>query len=278
MSISISEGFLSRDGSLGWSSSVDLIYYTFDESNEETAREFVLAEVDPYYNGYPLRSLNREQVNDSVYKWTANYGGDVQQVEQTQDPSTPPILEFTAGGGNVHITQSISKNVYGDATAMPGGAIDFRGAIGVELNDDGTKARVRGVEVMAPMLEYSYTRLFPNDVVDDSYINSLFNLCARTNNAPFFERDTASVLFKGARGTRRGPDNWEIKFDFAYNPNLTGLTIGGCGPFNKTGWQYLDTLYVSQLRTVDGFRILVPGQVTVHTVYYPGDFSALRLD
>ncbi len=270
MTISMSEAYLSRDGSRGEQSSYDLIYYTFDEADEIVAEAYVIANIPKTYKTYNYRTIAQKQITATVYQWTVNYGAAGQQVQ----PGVA-TLSFKAGGGTVHTTNSINNRRYRDQALVPKD-MDFQGAIGVELNDDGSKARVRGVEVYAPVLEYSYGEEFLNHIVTTQFIDNIYSLCGKVNSAPFFGRPPLSVLFMGAQGAKKGSEKWEIRYDFAYSENVSSLRVGSITTGPKAGWEYLDVLYVPNGRT-NNLRLLVPGQATIHQVYYPGDFNLLGL-
>lgn len=270
MAISMSEAYLSRDGTRGEQTSYDLVYYTFDETNEVTAEAYLLANIPQTYRGYNYRTVAQKQITESVYMWTVNYGSVGQQIQ----PGVA-TLAFRAGGGTVHVTNSISNRRYRDSNLVPKD-VDYQGAIGVELNDDGSKARVRGVDVYAPVLEYSYAEEFLNNVVTTAFIDNIYSLCGKVNSGPFFGRPAKSVLFMGAQGSKKGNEKWEIRYDFAYSPNVASLRVGGINVGAKDGWEYLDVLYVPNGRT-NNLRVLAPGMATVHQVYESGDFSLLGL-
>jgi hypothetical protein len=271
MTIAISEAYISRGGTRGEATSYDLVYYSMNETDETLAQAAVLAAIPASYDGFPFRTLAREQLLDHLWKWTANYGSPGNQVTTER-----PTLSFNVGGGTSHITNSIRNQRYRDPTLVPQD-IDYKGAIGVELNDDGSKARVRGVEVFTPLLEYSYSQQFENADVTEAYIDGLFSIAGTVNSIPFYGRPAASVLFKQARGSKKGSDKWEISFDFCYSPNMSSFNVGSINVQQKDGWDYLDVLYVSAGRTAKGIRIMQPGMATVHKVYPDGDFTLLGI-
>lgn len=269
MTISMEEAYLSRDGQRGESTAYDLTYYTFGEADEVLAEEYVLANKPDTYKGYAFRTLSQKQVSDTVYMWTLNYGSAGQQITVGI-----PTLSFNVGGGSTHITNSIANTRYRD-TSLLADDMDFKGAIGVEINESGS-ARVRGVEIFAPVLEYSYAIQFENADITDSYIDAVFNTVGM-NDAEFYGRPAGSVLFKGCRGTRKGSEKWELTFDFAYSPNGIDVPVGGITVSSKRGWDYLDVLYVSNGDRVNGLRLMLPGQATVHQVYPLTNFANLGI-
>ena len=271
MTIQISEATISRAGSRGESTSYDLIYYSMYEFDETVAQAAVLAAIPTDYSGFPFRTLAREQILPDLWKWTANYGSPGNQVTTER-----PVLSFSIGGGSSHVTNSISNQRYRDPSLVPQD-INFKGAIGVELNDDGTKARVRGVEVFTPSLDYSYAQQFENADVTQAFIDGVNSVCGTVNSANFYGREAGSVLFRGARGGKKGSEKWEISYDFSYSPNLSAFSVGSITVSAKDGWDYLDVLYVKSGRTAKGIPILQPGMATVHKVYPDGDFTLLGI-
>lgn len=268
------EAYKSREGGSGESTSYDLVYFVFNADrsflDELDATDYVLNNKPDGYNGYNYLTYSIKQLVLGMYEFTLKYGapGSATQL----DIGT---LSFSVGGGTQHITNSISKVDYRDSTLLPS-AMDFQGAIGVEVNSDGTNARVRGVEIYAPILEYSVSTQLLFEDVTTAYIDAVYNLCGKVNIQDFYGRPAKSVLFKGAHGQKKSSDRWELSFDFAYSPNMTNIAVGAITVAAKSGWDYLDIFYIPQPR-INNLKMMLPGQATVHQVYYSGDFSALGL-
>lgn len=268
------ENYVSRMGSSGESTGFDIIYTVMNNDlsylNELDATGYVLQNKPGSYAGYGYLSYEIKQVVRGVYTFTLKYGtpGNATMM----DIGT---LSFNVGGGTAHITNSISYTSVRDTAILPD-PMDYGGAIGVEVNDDKTKGRIRGLDIVAPVMEYSWATQFTAADVNDGYINDVFNLCGTINGAAFFGRPAGSVLFKGARGSRKGFDRWELSFDFAYSPNMTNIAVGNMTVTAKKGWDYLDILYIPQPR-VNFVRMLTPGMATVHKVYQDGNFELLKI-
>lgn len=277
MTAAVSEGYLSRDGVAGQSDSRELIYYSFNEADESAAAAAVAAVAPATYDGMPGVNVARKQITETVYQWTLTYGVDQKQT-QPSNPSASEFnttLSFNIVGGTVHLTNSETGD-YTTYVISGNDEIDFKGAIGV----DPRGKTIRGVDAFAPVLDYSYATQFANAVVTNDYIDDVFELTGKTNIAEFYGRPAGSVLFKGARGSRKGRNNWELSFEFAYSKNRTGIVIGEIDPFDKLGWEYMDVFYsASDSITVGGVSIplLRPLQVTIHEIYHPGDFDLLLI-
>lgn len=278
----VSEAYFSRDGGLGEQNSFDLVYFTFNEVDENTAATDCIAAAPTTYLGMELKQVSRKQINNSTYQFTLNYKVDEKQTQTSDPPSSEfnTTLAFNVVGGTRHVTNSETYTIY----TKPGNdEIDFEGAIGVTLTGSGAnkKPQVRGVDAFSPTLDYSYSTQFANAIVDNDYVDDLFNMTGKTNDATFYGRPAGSVLFKGARGSKKGRDRWEISFEFAYAPNQTGLVIGAIKPIDLKGWEYLDILYAAGSDTIEvegeDYPLMKPLQATVHEIYPPGDFSLLKI-
>jgi len=278
MTAAVSEAYLSRDGVAGQSDSREVIYYSFNESDEAAAATEVGLVAPTTYDGMPQINVSRKQVTETTYIWTVTYGVPQQQTKPS-DPGASEFnttLAFNIVGGTVHLTNSESGD-YTTYIISGNDEIDFKGAIGV----DPKGKTIRGVDAFAPVLDYSYTTQFTNSVVDNAYIDDIFSLTGKTNLATFYGRPAGSVLFKGARGSKKGRNNWEISFEFSYSENRTGIVIGEIDPFDKLGWEYMDVFYSagSESITIGGASIplLRPLQVTLHTIYHAEDFDLLKI-
>lgn len=273
MTATISEAYLSRDGSDGESYQRELIYYTFGDSDESASATVLLATAPATYDGLPQKNIRRKQVTQDVYEWTVEYRLDQNQV-QPSDPATDTFnttLTFNLIGGTKHITTAYDTTGY----VGPGGTVvGVQKTIGIDLKT----GQVRGVDVFAPVLDYSLTTQFANSIVTTAYIDKVFDLTGKTNDAVFKGRQIGEVLFKGARGQKRGNDRWEISFEFAYSKNETGIAVGDITGISKKGWEYLDVLYKdSPTLRIANRPVQVPAQVNVHQVYKSGSFADLKI-
>lgn len=273
----MTEGYASRDGSAGANTSFNLVYIVMYDDltylDEGIASQYVMDNKPTDYYGLPYVQGSRKQIVLGVYEFTLTYG-----VSQNNTSNNVSSMSFTVGGGTQHITTSYEHTNYRNETLLPF-EMNYAGAIGVELNDDGTKARVRGVDVVAPVMEFAVQSHVENGLMTQAYITSIFNTAGKINLYDWMGYAAGTVLFKGARGSRKGLEKWEINFDFAFSPHATDLVIGDTYPINvaiKRGWDYLDVLYVPN-GTANKKRLLVPGQATVHTVYPSIDFAGLGI-
>ena len=232
-----------------------------------------------------FNSLKRQPPGvDPVYVDTANpdrciWTGTARYAPaQSQEPETgDSTFSFDTGGGTQHITQSLATVGTYAAPALPG-APDFRGAIGV------TADGVEGVDITAPVYNFSETHYLPAATVDNAYKGGLFQLTGRVNDGAFRGLAAGECLFLGASGTVRIPEDpsggggdWEINFRFAGSPNVTGLMIGDIGPINKKGWEYLWVRYQEAEDTAAKMLIRRPIAAYVEQVYREGDFSVLGI-
>jgi len=258
MTITIDEKFDSREATVGEDSSVDLLYAIQGTEDDLTVKLLVEASSPPTYAGLVRQSYHVAHLGGGVWDASVRYG--------KKEPKEPgdSSFSFDTGGGTQHITQSLST-----VARYPGGAPDFKGAIGV------THDAVEGADIVVPVYSFAETHYIPTADVTGAYKGALFSLTGRVNNAAFKGFAAGEVLFLGASGSQRGEDDWEISFRFAASPNVTGLAIGGIGGIDKKGWEYLWVRYAD----VEDANILVkrPFAVYVEKVYESGDFSGLGI-
>lgn len=279
MTALVTEKYLNRDGSDG--EQYDRVFgcYVFNESDETNAvtaaKDFVAASgFATTMTGVPLRTIRRKQIASNAYDIEFDYRLDSNQVQ----PSDPDVSSFNTTwtfnlvGGTTHITTALATSSY--RKIVDGAAIDVKKTIGIDLKT----GQVRGVDIVAPVLDFSLATQFENRYVTAAYIKNVLALTGKTNSATWKGYAAGEILFKGARGSKKGNERWEISFEFSYSANKTGLTIGDITGVDKTGWQYLDVMFKEDATTtINGRPIQVPTQVNVHTVYESDSFSQLLL-
>lgn len=283
MTTIIEEGEFSGDAEIGESASGVKLYYAFDDAGDEVAAHAAVVAASPIvYRGMPRRGSSIKRLTrfagNVVYEVPVRYAFELNQVTPS-DPTGQTsglaqfdsTLTFNLVGGTTHITQALETTSH-----VPSGetVVDIKRTIGLDLKT----GQVRGLDVFAPVLDFTRTAQFPNHVVTDAYIDDLYTLTGRTNNASFKGRAAGEILFKGARGSKRGQEMWEIAFEFAYSPNEIAISIGnGITVAEKKGWEYLDILYKDGTDSIGGKLIQIPAQANIHKVFKDGDFSKLKI-
>lgn len=128
-----------------------------------------------------------------------------------------------------------------------------------------------------PVYNFSETHYIDAALMTGAYKAALFFLTGAVNNAPFRGFAAGEVLFLGASGSKRGQDDWEIRFRFAASPNVTGLVVGSITGINKRGWEYLWGRYADAEDTAAKALVKRPVAAYVEQVYPYGDFSGLGI-
>lgn len=203
------------------------------------------------------------RIAEQIFIGETQYGYQQIQLEETDE-----TLSFSTQGGKSRITQSRGTTIYQGSRETP----DFKGAIGV------TPSGVEGVDITSPTLTFQKTKRFAAGFVTNAYVRLLSGLTGTTNNAPFLGFQIGELLFEGATGSQKHPDQpWDITFQFNASQNATGLTAGTITGIAKKGWEYLWVLYQEQDDTTAKYRVRRPIGAYVETVYPSGDFSGLGL-
>ena len=205
---------------------------------------------------------NNTFIVDVEYGWP-NY--------QAPDPPATGNSSFSFEIGTETANIKISPNtISGDAPdARP--VPETKGYI--NITEDG----VDGVDVLVPTYRFSETHYKAVADVDAEYKGAVFALISKTNDASFKGFAAGEVIFLGARGAKRGADDWEITYEFAAAPNATSIAVGDITVAAKKGWEYLWTMNEPADDQDAGVLSREPIAAFVEELYPPGDFSALEI-
>ena len=235
------------------------------------ARGALLSEAPETYGGIPLLDAEVNEIAGAEgFSGRVNYGysGGGGSPPEPGDSS----FTFDTGGGTQHITHSLST--IGSYAPPDQTAPDFQGAIGVTENG------VEGVDITIPVYRWSEKHTKAAADVTQAYKLALAALTGQVNAAGFRGFAAGEVVFLGASGSRQGDDEddpWDIVFNFARNPNKTGLTVGPITGIAKKGWEYLWVLYREEEDT-DAKRIVQrPIAAYVEQVYEGGSFDGMGI-
>ena len=274
MSYVIIEARESGAGTDGDDKSRERIYKVFGTDSDAIARALARSAAPYTIDGLKIKSVSAVPMNGER-RWTAtvSYG-----KQDEEEPGGGGTISFETGGGSQHITQSIRTVGQYKGSSESESIPKTGGAIGL------TKDSVEGVDVQVPQFTWQETHTFDAERISTEYIAGLFNLTAKTNDAPFKAFKTGEVLFLGSSGSQNNEETVEITFHFSASPNKTGLEIGdAASPYGaitgiaKKGWEYLWIMYEDADDDDAKLFKKVPRFVFVEQVYYDGDFSALGI-
>jgi len=262
-------GTLSRGDSAGHER---LYIITLPEDATEQDAVWALQQTAPAtYDGLAAESWEVEPTEDP-----GTWYGRVDYAKKTKAEDGETSFRFDTGGGTQHITAAkahVQTYTAGGATAP-----DPKGGIGV------TKSSVEGVDITVPVFNFEVTYYVDAASMTAAYIDGLYKLTGKTNNAQFSVTidgvtqtwEAGEVLFLGASGSKRDSDDqWEINASFAASPNQTGLTIGDINGIAKKGWEYLWVYFEDTEDTSAKMLVKRPLAVYIERVYDPGDFGDL---
>jgi hypothetical protein len=248
----------------------DLVYLAYGYANEVDAETAVLTAAPSTFNGDQQQAAETEEKGGGAWEVTISYASTGKKLPETPTGSSETSFDMT--GGSVLVKTSpigASPSIY------PAGAPGVGGAIGVTF--DGDRVSIAGVEIAAPQFNYVETHFIAAATVTQAYINALHLLIAKVNNATWKGFAAGSVLFLGARGSRRGVDDWRIEFLFRVIPNVTGLAIGGITGIAKTGHQALWVDWIEDEDLVNNQITTKARRVFVETVYASANFASLGI-
>lgn len=237
-----------------------------ETGEEEEALVALRAAMLPSYGVLKLKTCKiDERLGPGWFLGTATYGS-AEQQKDTNESS----FSFDTTGGTFKILQSKStSNKY----AASGTAPDMKGAINANSES------VDGVDITISQYGFSETHYLADTDVTDTYKGILYALTGSVCDASFKGCAEGEALFLGARGQKRGRGDWEITFNFAGSPNVTGLSIGDITGIAKKGWEYLWVWYTKKTQGSGANKILtqVPKFVYVEVVYDEKDLSLLGI-
>jgi len=262
MPVTVHEKWDSRETTISEDSTVDLRFVIRGTDDDAAANTALLAASPVLYGGLVRQSLHTERIAEYEWDGSVRYGR--LEPPQTGDSS----FSFDTGGGTQHITQSLATV---GAYSVDGPPPDFRGAVGV------TRDSVDGVDITVPVYNFTETHYIATGLVTTAYKAALFYLTGQVNNATFRGFAPGEVLFLGASGSKRGPDDWEITYRFAASPNVAGLAVGDMTGIAKRGWEYLWVRYEDVEDTTAMALVKRPVAVYVEQVYPYGNFAGLGI-
>lgn len=216
-------------------------------------------------DGYILskRVFSVDYVDEWLFDGTVTYTKRSRDNDELQTGQSS--YQFETGGGTKQVSYALATTKY------PSSAPDMANAV----NFDGE--RINGVEVHAPVYNFSETHVLASNVVTAAYKAALFAATGKVNNSAFKGFAQGEVLFLGASGSARSDGDWEISYRFAASQNATGLTIATVSGVSKKGWEYVWVKWAKELETAsNALKPKVQG-VYVQQVYEYANFATLGI-
>jgi hypothetical protein len=277
MAVTVEETKESRSAAAGESPSIDLVYTIKGTADESVALANLLATA-PLTYGVGSALLTRLTTSVApVFVDTGNAAGSMWEgtVKYGKFTSKPKNVDeeswnFEIGTGSVHITQA--KEVLHRYVAA-GGLPNYGGAIGVSHD------KVEGCDVDIPTYTWSETHRF--DAGDCPSKMLIYWVATHpVNDGTFRDFPAGAVRFLGVSGAQRGDGVWELTYRFAASPNIgvgDAMMIGGIGPVEKNGWEYLWVRYDDDVDNTAKCIVKKPVYVEVDRVYDTSDFADLGI-
>lgn len=205
---------------------------------------------------------------DVVFRYTPNHKSP--EVGDAQ-------LSWQTGGGTQHITQAIQTV---GKYAPPGKtAPENHGAI--RVREDYT---VEGVDILVPEFRWSERYTVNPGFLTWAYAVTCAYLTRSVNLNGFRGFAAGEVQFRGSTAdvrltsTAEQPEmRAEIQYDFAAQPNTTGIVIGDIVPFSAKGHELIDVRYEVNDDGVAKKGTPKPFAAYVHQVYPAADFGPLGI-
>lgn len=212
-------------------------------------------------------TLTWDQLGPDCWEFRQRY---VHPDRREEDVDTGSYLfSFDTTGGKQRIFQTREPTLRRKYVFPGENPPDFNGVIGW----DGERAE--GVEIVVPSLQFEITKRQPRGQITQAYVTTLRGLTGKVNNATFLGYPAGEVMFMGARGRQSTEDDPEVTYYFVISENLTGIQIGGVGPVDKKGHEYLWVFYQVWTDQNASVQTKRPHTVVVDTVSKISNFGAL---
>lgn len=269
-------------------SSVTVTYKVFGASDDDA----VHTEANNYFSANRFYQIGDYTLMVDSYSVT-HLGDDAWEVVATyknggvDDDATPfrRTRSFDTTGGQSHMTQAIKGAGTNNGERRWGiggenGAPYAEHAINVD--DSG----VRGVDVIAPALQWQETYDVPHSYVTAAYIKTVAMLTGTINTATFRTFAPGEVLFAGCTGAQewdseRGDGPWQLSYKFIASPNagigqtLAPLECGSITGIEKRGHDFMWVRYEDAVSS--NTLLKKPKHVYVNKVYRDGNFALLGI-
>lgn len=271
MTVRIWERFGSRDTHIGLDArEVERLFMIDGTTDDVVVVATIEEEIPLEYNGLLRQNYSfRQTGGPDIWEVLVQYS------TREQFAVGESTYQFDTSGETVRIVKSlatISRHSLVDGTDPP----DYKGLINV------TPDGVEGVDVVVPSFSFGETHFIDPDLVTVKYKKALARLTGCVNDAPFLGFEKGELLFRGASGSKRGTDRWEITFRFSGVFNEKGLKLIDTGSesdptVDKEGWQYL--WFQTEEVKDDDANILVkrPRYAFLEQVRPYGDFRKLLI-
>lgn len=224
-----------------------------------------------YIDSEPLAriSLSAQEIALRTWEATVAYGPQSTTGGGNADPELDLSRSFSVQGQTVHITQALAHI---DSSARSGKqATDHKGTIGLD-----SEGNIAGADIIVPQFTMQNTRYFPETVVKSGFIKTLSTYVACVNSSPFRSFAAGEVLFTGLSGAFNQTTRlWALTYQFACEPNVTGLTFGDVEAIDKQGHDYLWLEYLDKHDSSSKFTRKIPIQANVERVYRRADLNWL---
>lgn len=237
-------------------------YWIDGAADAPTAAAFAKAYAPSIWNTLLRKSVDVDEQGDFLWEATVNYS-----TRPKAEAGDPPSFSFEIG-----VAETKLFNSFGTVNVPAG--VDHQGAINVKK--EGGTLTTEGVDVKIPTFTWEETHhLSPAVVASYAWLQTAENLTAKTNSAAWRIWAPRELLFLGVSGQSKGGDVMPVTFKFASSRTRNGIMVGGVGPINKPGWDYL---WVEYEPTSNGTALTnKPKAVHVEQVYESADFGIFSL-
>lgn len=287
MSFEYLEDLTNRRTSATVGQSRSIVPYRVVSDTASPTEEALEADIVAHFSGlvYNNRMFTEytidTQEDDRTWRISVTYegrGGWYPDVDSATDVVLG--MQFDTGsGGTQHVETPIKTLArFPNSASVAGGNI-------IGLDGD----HVVGVDVPDPVFAFSVFRKLDPTVVTRAYVQLLKFATGKINEDVFLGSDPHSLMFLGAKGSRRGAEAWGIDYYFQERENRLRSTDnpvyvpgfvddeGHPIPCDKHGWSVLDVRWVTSVDDAAHRLIRKPYAVYEQQIFDETAFASLLL-
>lgn len=227
-----------------------------------------------------MESIELKEFGGGCWDATVKYAKNPNRVE----------MNFDIGSGSTKALQSKeTMAVYFEGGMVTGEEISEGIGVDIPIFDGGigwNGTTFDGVDVQIPKMEFTINIKLQMSILPASYLITLFAMAQTVNDDQWeFAWQGQSLIFPkgslrylGSRIKIDSDNNLDVTYSFIYSKGITesdAITIGGVGPIEKEGHDYLWVL--REKATAGSYVVKSPVGVYIERVYDPSNFNNLLL-
>lgn len=184
-----------------------------------------------------FEEIKLKHIECETYEADVNYIHPDRQKNEDDENDDGPQLSMSIAGTTENITHSLKS-----VKAYPPAAFGkHEQAINVEKNAKG-EIKIKGCSIQVATYKAKLSVKIPKPAQPLTFGQQIARCASKVADAPYGPFKKGEMYFLGGTLTGKLRDKWALEYEFEFQENITAahnLKIGGLGPIEKEGWEYL---------------------------------------